>query len=70
MALSERVLRAVNEEPPLQSMLYDCNMLPEQIDNSDDEASLTLAVACYMLGKGCWETWVKSKEDLSDDQSA
>lgn len=53
MAVSSKTLRLVSAEPALQSLLFDVNMLPEQISTKEEEAALALAAACYMQGKAC-----------------
>jgi len=50
--IMEPYLPLINETPPLLSLLYDANLLPEQVVTVN--AAVAIAVACeaYRLGLG------------------
>lgn len=46
------ILGDINKNPTLQSLLYDCNLLPEQLDRESKEWKyMVLIVAAFRLGQ-------------------
>ncbi len=49
------VVRAVNDNPMLLSLLYDANLLPEQIDTKLKSQILSLTVVAFLAGQKSME---------------
>lgn len=48
----EDIVSYSNETPELLSLLYDLNLMPEQIESKDDKRAFIACVVGYALGKG------------------
>jgi hypothetical protein len=48
--VSAEILQKVNSTPALLSLLYDVNLLPEQIDSNNQYCALQAIVIAYGLG--------------------
>ena len=46
------VAKTINDNPRLLSLLYDNNLLPEQVDTEVKLQAMNLAVAAYHIGLG------------------
>ena len=55
MGIPQSIKKAINDDPVLLSLLYDVNMLPEEINSAEQERCLKLVVVAYRLGKATAE---------------
>lgn len=52
----DHILKVINETPALVSILYDVNLLPEQLKKDDVKWSYMLTIAlAYLIGKHEYE---------------
>lgn len=63
------LLQVINETPALISVLYDCNLLPEQVTgNRDRVAVLEIVVAAFICGRDSVQPSVTQwSDDCHDD---
>lgn len=50
--VNDDILRKINETPELISILYDANLLPEQVTTKRDLIHMLAVVRAYDLGRG------------------
>jgi len=53
--ITVEVIETINDNPRLLSLLYDVNLLPEQIDSKIKLHAMNLAVVAYQIGRDAEE---------------